>query len=104
MFRFPESCMEMKGDAPGVSLTDGRQTTQRSLTDSETGNALEKQDGNTSKKKKVGMPLTFFSLSIFTDSLLALPYLIEFRAPEIDERKRQVVQTERNGVCRENCR
>ena len=52
MSRSPESCMVVKEDAPGASLTDGRQATQQCLlTDSETGNALEKQDGNPSEMK-----------------------------------------------------
>ena len=51
MSKSPESCMEMKGDAHGVSLTDGKLLIQHLSTDSETGNALEKQDGNPFKKK-----------------------------------------------------
>jgi len=44
--------MAMKEDAPGASLMDGRQATQQCLlTDSETGNDLEKQDGNHLKMK-----------------------------------------------------
>lgn len=39
-------------DAPGASLTDGKQTTHLLLTDSETGNALEKQDGNPSEHER----------------------------------------------------
>ena len=45
--------MVMKEDAPGVSLTDGRQTTQLLLTDNEPGNALEKHDGNPSRKGSI---------------------------------------------------
>jgi hypothetical protein len=47
MSKFPESCMAMKQDVRGASLTDGRQTTPLLLTDNEHGNALEKQDGKT---------------------------------------------------------
>jgi hypothetical protein len=43
--------MAMKEDVPGVSRTDGRQPIQHySSTDSETGNALGKQDRNPSEK------------------------------------------------------
>ena len=52
MSKFPESCMAMKEDVPGASLTDGRQTTQLLLTGNEPGNALEKEDGNPSKKER----------------------------------------------------
>jgi hypothetical protein len=51
MSRFLESFTAMKEVAPGASLTDGKQITQLLLTDNEPGNALEKQDGNPSKRK-----------------------------------------------------
>jgi hypothetical protein len=44
--------MAMKEDVPGASLTDGRQITQLLLTGNEPGNALEKEDGNPSKKER----------------------------------------------------
>jgi hypothetical protein len=64
MFRFPELCMAMKEDAPGASHMDGKQTTLLLLTDSEIGNALEKQDGNSSQKKTLNYRgLLFFLLN-----------------------------------------
>jgi hypothetical protein len=60
MSRFPESFMAMKEDAPGVSLTDGRQATRPLLTDSVTGKPLEKQDGNPILKRKAGILRPFF--------------------------------------------
>jgi len=52
MSKFPESCMATKEDALGASLTGGKQVTrQELLTNRETGNALEEQDGSPSKTK-----------------------------------------------------
>ena len=55
----------MKEVAPGASLTDGKRTTRLFLTDSETGNASEKQGGSPSKKE-AGLirPFSFVSFSI----------------------------------------
>lgn len=51
MSKSPDSRMA-KGNAPFVSHMDGRQVTQQGLlTSSETGNALEKQDGNPSENE-----------------------------------------------------
>lgn len=66
--------MVTKEDVPGVSLMDGRQTTQPcSPIDSETGSALEKQDGS-HIKKKAGLLQPFFILALLTDFVLAPPY------------------------------
>ena len=62
MSRFPESFTAMKEVAPGASLTDGKQTTRPFLTNSETGSALEKQDGNPSKTKGRIAPAFFCGL------------------------------------------
>jgi hypothetical protein len=51
MSKYPESFTVMKEVAPGAFLMDGKQTTQLLLTGSEPGNALEKKDGNPSKRK-----------------------------------------------------
>lgn len=73
MFKFPESCMAMKEDARGASLTDGRQATQQCLlTDSETGNALEKLDGKPLKMK--GRISRLFSLSIIFGFSVGIPF------------------------------
>jgi hypothetical protein len=56
--------MEMKEVAPGAFLMDGKLATQQcSLTNSETGRALEKQDGNPSKPKGRIAPAFFCGLS-----------------------------------------
>jgi hypothetical protein len=51
--------MAMKEDAPGASLTDGKQITQLLSTDNEPGSALEKQDGKPSKRR-AGLLRSFF--------------------------------------------
>jgi hypothetical protein len=58
MSRSPESCIA-KRNAAIVFPTDGRPSIQRLLTDSGTGNALEKQDGNPSKKQRPDKPGLF---------------------------------------------
>ena len=67
----------MKEVAPGASLTDGKRTTRLFLTDSETGNASEKQGGSPSKKE-AGLirPFSFVSFSfIFSlNFLFRLPF------------------------------
>ena len=51
MSKSPGSCTA-KRNAPFVSHMDGRQVTQQGLlTSSETGNPLEKQDGNPSENE-----------------------------------------------------
>jgi len=52
MSKSPGSCTA-KRNAPFVSHMDGRQVTQQGLlTNRETGNASEKQDGNPSEKER----------------------------------------------------
>lgn len=67
MSKYPESFTEMKEVAPGASLTDGKRTTRLFLTDSEIGNASEKQGGSSSKKEAGS--LRPFSLGSYSFSL-----------------------------------
>lgn len=67
----------MKEVAPGAFLMDGKQKTQLLLTDNEPGNALEKQDGNPSKRKgRIAPAFSLLRCYIFPlDFLVRLTFL-----------------------------